>query len=447
MLLTHSTDTFTYATDTWEDRLVSYNGQSIDYDDIGNPTTYLGASLTWRGRELANYTKGTTSIDYSYDVNSMRYQKVVKQNGTETARYDYVYSDGQLILLSYTANGATQKAKFVYDSAGEVLGFIVNGTTQYLYVKNLQGDIVSIVNESGVPVVRYIYDAWGNTTITTDSGYENLVNLSPFAYRGYCYDNDIKMYYLQSRYYDPQICRFINADSSEYLGATGTVLSHNLFAYCENDPVDYVDPKGTLYTYNVKKGTITGKFEKAKYNSSVWNNLHKKKANCYAYALNIVVNKAGTRHTGKLQPGELSGKLYTEYANKSMIVCIKSALISDLKVLGLKCMQVSSLTQKTPEQKHAEKNGYYIALVVTGITKAERTKQGNFWDYHWYRLDTNSGGKWSHKRGLLNVTNVDSKNKYITDVSKATKKYVVNIPPTRKTINYNSAPVYFLIYK
>lgn len=239
-----STDTFTYATGTWEDRLVKYNNQPIVYDSIGNPTTYLGASLTWRGRELANYTKGTTSIDYSYDVDSMRYQKVLKTNGAETSRYNYVYADGQLILLSYTANGATQKAKFVYDSAGEVLGFIVNGTTQYLYVKNLQGDIVSIVNESGVPVVRYIYDAWGNTTITTDSGYENLVNLSPFAYRGYCYDNDIKMYYLQSRYYDPQICRFINADSSEYLGATGTVLSCNLFAYCENDPVDYVDPKG-----------------------------------------------------------------------------------------------------------------------------------------------------------------------------------------------------------
>lgn len=239
-----STDTFTYATGTWEDRLVSYNGQSIDYDDIGNPITYLGASLTWRGRELANYTKGTTSIDYSYDVDSMRYQKVVKTNGAETSRYNYVYADGQLILLSYTANGATQKAKFIYDSAGEVLGFIVNGTTQYLYVKNLQGDIVAIVNESGVPVVRYIYDAWGNVTITTDSGYENLVNLSPFAYRGYCYDNDIKMYYLQSRYYDPQICRFINADSSEYLGATGTVLSCNLFAYCENDPVDYNDETG-----------------------------------------------------------------------------------------------------------------------------------------------------------------------------------------------------------
>ena len=89
-----------------------------------------------------------------------------------------------------------------------------------------------------------LYDAWGNTTISCDENYDHLKYLSPFAYRGYCYDEDIGMYYLQSRYYDPQICRFINADSSEYLGGTGTVLSYNLFAYCENDPVNWIDETG-----------------------------------------------------------------------------------------------------------------------------------------------------------------------------------------------------------
>ncbi len=279
-----STDTFSYASNGWEDRLVSYNGQPIVYDNIGNPTTYLGATLTWHGRELLGYSKGENSYYYSYDVDGMRYQKVVNKNGVEAARYNYVYADGQLILLSYTANGTTQNAKFIYDSTGEVLGFIVAGATQYLYVKNLQGDIVAIVNETGVPVVRYIYDAWGNVTITTDSGYENLINLSPFAYRGYCYDNDIKMYYLQSRYYDPQICRFINADSSEYLGATGTVLSCNLFAYCENDPVDYIDPKGNKISEHFKtdwagkeilKNYLWGKGKIRIYKSEKWANYMK----------------------------------------------------------------------------------------------------------------------------------------------------------------------------
>ena len=70
--------------------------------------------------------------------------------------------------------------------------------------------------------------------------------LNPFAYRGYCYDYDMGMYYLQSRYYDPNTGRFINADNTNYLDATGTVLGCNLFAYCENDPVNNVDPRGTV---------------------------------------------------------------------------------------------------------------------------------------------------------------------------------------------------------
>ncbi len=93
-----STDTFTYGSGTWEDKLTSYNGQSIVYDNIGNPTTYLGANLTWRGRELESFSKGSKSYDYSYDVDGMRYQKIVKNNGSETERYNYVYADGQLIL-------------------------------------------------------------------------------------------------------------------------------------------------------------------------------------------------------------------------------------------------------------------------------------------------------------------------------------------------------------
>ncbi len=80
-----------------------------------------------------------------------------------------------------------------------------------------------------------------------------LSQINPFTYRGYCYDYDIGMYYLQSRYYDPTICRFINADSTDYLGTTDTLLSYNLFAYCENDPVNYTDATGT-WAYDVHAG-------------------------------------------------------------------------------------------------------------------------------------------------------------------------------------------------
>lgn len=182
----------------------------------------------------------------------MRYQKVVKTNGTETSRYDYVYSDGKLILITYTENGASDTARFIYDSMGEPRGFILNNTATYLYIKNAQGDITGIVNEDGDVILTCSYNAWGKVTFaSTNMEYmalaAKLSKINPFTYRGYCYDYDIEMYYLQSRYYDPEICRFINADSTDYLGATGTLLSYNLFAYCENEPVNRVDPKGNDY--------------------------------------------------------------------------------------------------------------------------------------------------------------------------------------------------------
>ena len=199
---------------------------------------------------MAEYAKGNKRISYDYDVDGMRYKKEVYVDNTETARYDYVYSDGTLILLTYTANGVANTARFVYDSFGEPRGFILNNSATYLYLKNGQGDITAIVGETGEILVRYEYNAWGAVEFVVPFGVDpavtsKLATVSPFTYRGYCYDYDIGMYYLQSRYYDPQICRFINADSTDYLGATDTVLSYNLFAYCENDGVNNVDPKGT----------------------------------------------------------------------------------------------------------------------------------------------------------------------------------------------------------
>ncbi len=179
----------------------------------------------------------------------MRYRKVVKTNGTETSRYDYVYSDGRLVVITYTANGVSKTARFIYDSYGEVRGFILDNSASYLYLKNAQGDITAIVDENGAVILTCTYDAWGVVTFGATSMESmalaaELSKINPFTYRGYCYDYDIEMYYLQSRYYDPEICRFINADSTDYLGATGTLLSYNLFAYCENDPVGSCDFEG-----------------------------------------------------------------------------------------------------------------------------------------------------------------------------------------------------------
>ena len=101
---------------------------------------------------------------------------------------------------------------------------------------------VGLVDSTGSLVVEYNYDAWGRIIGRTGSLVGTLGWLNPFRYRGYVYDEETRMYYLKSRYYNPEWGRFINAD--EILGQTGEVLSHNLFAYCRNCPIIHFDPKG-----------------------------------------------------------------------------------------------------------------------------------------------------------------------------------------------------------
>ena len=120
-----------------------------------------------------------------------------------------------------------------------------NGT-YYYYATNAFGDVVAIADGAGNEVVTYTYDAWGNILSTGGTMASTLGAHNPFRYRGYVYDQETGLYYLQSRYYNPTIGRFISADSISYLGADGTPQSYNLFAYCKNNPVMYIDPAGTL---------------------------------------------------------------------------------------------------------------------------------------------------------------------------------------------------------
>ena len=107
---------------------------------------------------------------------------------------------------------------FLYDETNSAYSFIYNGA-QYYYVKNLQGDVVKIVNTSGNVVASYSYDAWGKVT---NSG--NVVGqYNPIRYRGYYYDTDTGFYYLQSRYYDPVVKRFISADDESLIGVNGDI--------------------------------------------------------------------------------------------------------------------------------------------------------------------------------------------------------------------------------
>ena len=241
-----SEKTYVYGDSDWKDKLTSYNGTTIDYDANGNPLNYRdGMIFDWiTGRSLSKITKGNTELEMMYDCNGMRTQKEI---GDDVTKY---YYDSSNNLIGLTNGNNT--LFFYYDSCGMPTSFAHNGT-MYYYVKNLQGDIVQITKQDGTVVAKYVYDVWGkilsikdgsNNAIETTNA-THLANLNPFRYRGYVYDNETGLYYLQSRYYDPITGRFLNADV--YCDTqTGTPLSTNMFAYCENDAINYCDNTGTV---------------------------------------------------------------------------------------------------------------------------------------------------------------------------------------------------------
>ena len=226
------TQEYTYRQHGWQDQLVNLNGQSFEYDAIGNPTLYCGKAMTWQGRRLLSYNGST----FTYDVNGMRTTKTA--NNVTIA---YYYDDGNLVAERRTTDSASSWLYYLYGVDG-IAGFRYNNTT-YLFRKNIQGDVTHIYTESGTLAGQYAYDAWGNCATLQDAN--GIATLNPFRYRGYYFDQENDLYYLQSRYYDPETCRFVNADDISYLDPE-TIGGLNLYAYCGNNPVMSVDPEGTF---------------------------------------------------------------------------------------------------------------------------------------------------------------------------------------------------------
>ena len=227
--------TFSYTDPNWPDKLTAVNGCQICYDAIGNPISYYDNNLMdWdNGRQLVGILDTDVEYNYAYDANGLRIYKEIDCTTTQ-----FHYADG--VLLGQTTEDDT--LTFLYDESGNKFGFIYNGA-YYYYDINLQGDVVGIYNSNGVKVVTYEYDPWGVITNITDTSGIDIGTINPIRYRGYYYDNETGFYYLQSRYYDPGICRFISADS-QIAGVGGNVLGYNQFAYCFNNPVNMSDDTG-----------------------------------------------------------------------------------------------------------------------------------------------------------------------------------------------------------
>ena len=215
------------------------------YDAIGNPTLYRGWTTAWeKGRRMILMY----GINFEYNGRGQRINR--KQGSANTFTYD---ASGNVVKES-------RGTEYFYDATG-VCG-MKYGESMYFYRKDVFGNITEILDSSGAVVVRYRYDAWGNHVVLNPDGSKNesdtfVGNINPFRYRGYYYDTTLKLYYLKTRYYDPEIGRFVTIDDVSYL-APETINGLNLYAYCGNNPVMRVDPTGTSFLLALLIGAIIG---------------------------------------------------------------------------------------------------------------------------------------------------------------------------------------------
>ena len=246
-----TTHTYTYGDADWKDLLTAYDGQTITYDEIGNPTSYYNGTrwdFDWaKGRQLVRAESDDHMIEYTYDMAGIRDSKTV--DGVE---YNYLTLDGKVVRQTWEQNNNKYVLDIIYDNSGLPYAFKYGGG-YYIYVLNQQGDVIRIVNGNGATVAEYKYDAWGNLLVDEDDLTE-IGRINPIRYRGYYYDTETGFYYLQSRYYDPSIGRFINAD--DFASTSQGFLGHNMFAYCGNNPISRKDDGGEFWNFVV--GAIVG---------------------------------------------------------------------------------------------------------------------------------------------------------------------------------------------
>ena len=309
---TQNGNTYEYTDTGWKDKLTKVNGSNISYDANGNPLSYRdGMSFEWEnGRILKNINTSDKAIQMSYDSNGMRTQKTV--DGVKT---NYYYDSNKNLIALVKGNDTLL---FYYDSDGSATSFSYNGT-MYFYVKNLQGDVIRIIDLAGTDVASYVYDAWGN--IKDTKGEPTIREINPIRYRGYVYDTETSLYYLQSRYYDPFTGRFLNADDTAFIGVSGTVLSGNLFAYCENNPVNHIDNYGYVkinikwlsYAVDAILWLIPALYAVSK----IWKSVSKTASKLVSFGKKLI-------SVGKTLFKRLDNRLYCAFAKESTYRIVKT---------------------------------------------------------------------------------------------------------------------------
>ena len=286
---------YVYPISGWRDQLLSYNDESFEYDNLGNPTIYRDKVLQWsHGRQLDKFADIAT---YTYNANGIRTSKTYYTDkscqcesetntctcqGSDCFTTKFFLNGNKIIKQHDCCNDLT----FYYGAEG-LTGFHIKSTNaaynnenldhDFFYKKNLQGDIIGIIDTNGEEIVKYVYDAWGNhkaldaktnepldisrfESYTNTGSIEQFIAIkNPFRYRSYYYDFETGLYYLNSRYYDPETGRFINSDDVAAIDITKIATNGlNLYAYCLNNPVNEVDETGYFLLWLFISAIVVG---------------------------------------------------------------------------------------------------------------------------------------------------------------------------------------------
>ena len=239
-----------------KDKLVKVGGKVVAYDANNPlvPTSYDGNTYTFEGRRLARIQKGGKVIDYTYNDQGLRIKKNVTENGTSLETL--FFYDGAKLITEITPE---HRLDFLYDENDRLYGFVFDKTAMCFYVRDTLENILGIIDKNGNLVVQYAYNAWGKIQSITGTLATTIGEYNPFRYKGYHFDSDTGMYYCHTRYYVPDWCRWLCEDSIGLLNPSD-LFEQNLYCYCNNNPVCYIDPSGhiAVFLIGLLVGAIVG---------------------------------------------------------------------------------------------------------------------------------------------------------------------------------------------
>ena len=352
---------------------------------MGNPPSYYnGMSYTfgWTGRLLTSATSGYGNISFTYNSDGMRTSKTVRSVTT------YYFWEGTKLIGEKTGDDVYM---YMYDAEGSPIGFKYSNSlydhryfTSYFYEKNLQGDIIGVYDQDGTLLISYEYSAWGLCyTKEHNGGYSTEAYNNPFRYRGYYREKEIGLYYLQSRYYDAQVGRFINGDD---LGADiiPVEASNNIFSYCDNSPISFYDFYGYKKTaMSVRETLIWGIIgfvvNLIKHGTNIFRIFKKTSASVIEKTILSIMF---------LLPVNVAAELTNYYVKHfaSLVVTLGSSIVVELAALGLNVAKASVVglaitVACTIALVYLPKLIDSVKMIVYGIKN-----KNYYWDKKWYGI-------------------------------------------------------------